>query len=113
MSKLKKASQELTEVFKNLLDEYTVQSFLPIADNNNSTTNSFTNDQYAIKEVSENQEKELIESSKPKPCQCGKNCQKQFSANELFAARANSRTLSRDSKNCSDFISIAFMSNNV
>jgi len=97
---LKDAFKELTEVFKNLLNEYAIPSSWSIPDTNDRDINSLTGEQYTTKEVSPNQEQKLISNFLTKPCRCGKNCQNQFSPEELFAARADFRSLSWDSKNC-------------
>ena len=83
--------QGLTKVFSNLLEEY---------------VSSISNNVNEITEVKYNQdvdlEKEfkLISEFLSKPCPCGKDCQTQFSFNEIWNARADFRLLTKNEKNC-------------
>lgn len=101
LAKPKDALQELTEVFKNLLNEYAIPSFLSIPDSNDNVISAFTKEQYTTKEVSPKLEQKLIAGFLAKSCRCGKNCQNLFSAEELFGTRADFRSLTWDSRNCS------------
>ena len=96
----KGASQELTKVFKNLLEEYVIPAYWVTADESDSLIVPSVGEKHKPKEVPIDQEQKLISNFLATPCRCGKNCQAQFSSDELLGARADFRSFSWDEKNC-------------
>jgi len=90
----RQSKNDLTKVFENFTEEYLLSSFGFDADIEEKIT------PFVLKEVDRVQEKLLVSEFLSTPCSCGKNCQKQFSENELHESRENFRYLSRNEKNC-------------
>jgi hypothetical protein len=88
-----KFTLELTAAFEELLEEYLdSQIGLP-------TINNFLLKEEPIK-FDEKTEQKSISDFLSRPCPCKQNCQKQFSEEEVFNARASFRMLTRDEQNC-------------
>jgi hypothetical protein len=100
MLQAKNASQELTKVFKNLLEEYVISALGSSPDEDDDSIGSSLKKQYKPKEPLPDQEQKLISDFLAKPCRCGKNCRIQFTAEELFDSRADFRSFSWDERNC-------------
>ena len=100
MFRSKDASEELTKVFKNLLEEYVIRAYWPTGDESNRLIDHLAGEKHKPKEVPIDQEQKLISNFLETPCRCGKNCQAQFSIDDIFGARADFRSLSWDEKNC-------------
>jgi len=85
--------KELTAAFEDLLEEYF-----------NSLTGSFRESEGSgskePEEIDQRGEHRLIVQFLETSCPCGRNCQRQFSTEEIADARANFRLLTWNERNC-------------
>lgn len=88
------SKQELTRVFEHFLEEYVDTSFEPDPEEAQAKYPRRCDD------INEAQERDRASNFLSVPCPCGKNCQSQFSVDEVLDARHDYRGLSRDEKNC-------------
>jgi len=88
-------NKELTKIFNDLIDEYLISDLETSSDKNSGALKS-----QKLETIDKNKEQKLISDFLATPCSCGKNCQTQFSKNELLESRENYRMLSWSEKNC-------------
>ena len=86
--------KELTKVFEEFLEEYVLTSISHGPDNGEKINTLISN------KIDLNQEKSFVLKFLSTPCNCGKNCQNQFSENELLESREDFLYLTRNEKNC-------------
>ncbi len=92
---MQQSIQELPKVFENLFEEYVLSNLRPDIDDSDKIRNIISS-----KEIDRNQEQLLGSKFLSAPCSCGKNCQNQFSNNELLDSRDDFRSSTWNEKNC-------------
>lgn len=92
--------QELTKIFKILLDEYVASAFCSTPNREGDSICPSNKKKRKSREIPAVREQKLISDFLATPCRCGKNCQLQFTSEELFDSRASFRSFSWDERNC-------------
>ena len=93
-----KSDKEVAAIFEELLKEYfnpNLHSSSPHKENNLDSDIESP----AVR-IDLNAEIKIIKNFLRKPCDCGRNCQKLFTLNELLDARTKFRNMSTNEKNC-------------
>jgi hypothetical protein len=90
------ANEKLTKIFTNFLEEYVIPARRFSA---NYDTQVMA--EYKTEKIDRNKEQALVENFLVTPCSCGKNCQDQFSKEELIDSRDDFRSLTRSQRGCS------------